>query len=444
MDTTAFPTEIPAAGEFPTQRPASPPQAAWPSSDTQVYPTAGPVPPITPMAPPTTAAYAHVPAPNYGSVPPFVPGGPIDLSAGAVKPPKRSGTGSKVIAGTALAALLFGGAGAYAGTTMANNKSGNSTSASITIGNNTTGASMSKPANGSIAAIAAAVTPSVVKIEERDGQGGGGTGTGFVISSDGYILTNNHVAGTGTLSVQFADGTKASAKLVGANQQYDVAVIKVDKTGLPAVALGDSDKVKVGDTAIAIGSPLGLEGTVTAGIISALNRPVTAGGENGGDTSYINAIQTDAPINPGNSGGPLINGAGEVIGINSAIASMPSSGGGQPGSIGLGFAIPMQTASRLAQEIIKTGHSSTPIVGVKLDMNSDAAKITEVTAGGPAEAAGLKVGDVLTKVDGKPVGSGTDFIVAVRANSPGDVLTLTVERGGSPVEVKVTLGSQQN
>ena len=218
-------------------------------------------------------------------------------------------------------------------------------------------------------------------------------------------------------------------------------MIKVDKTGLPAVKLGDSNNVQVGDTAIAIGSPLGLEGTVTAGIISALNRPVTAGSE-GEETSYINAIQTDAPINPGNSGGPLVNAAAEVIGINSAIAAMPSSSGGQSGSIGLGFAIPIDTASRLANEIISTGKATTPIMGVKLDMNAGSATISEVTPGGPGDAAGLQAGDVVVSVNGKKVGSSTDLIVAVRSNQPGDTVKLTVERGGSPVEVNLTLGSQ--
>ena len=416
MDTTAFPHD-----------PQS--QGVWPDSDTRVLNAPPPMSaPFDGFAPPAATPPGLTP-PTQPPVPPVIPSTPA----------KGRGNGGKIVAGAALAALLAGGIGGYVGTQAANH--GGSITSSLTQ-SSTANASLSAPASGSIAAVAAAVSPSVVKITASDGNGGGGTGTGFIIRSDGYILTNNHVGGTGTLTVQFADGTKVPAKLVGANQQYDVAVIKVDKTDLPATKLGKSYTVHVGDTAIAIGSPLGLEETVTAGIISALNRPVTAGGESGGETSFINAIQTDAPINPGNSGGPLLNASGEVIGINSAIASLGSSGGGQSGSIGLGFAIPIDTAARLADEIISTGKSTTPIVGVKLDTNASTATISEVTAGGPGDKAGLKAGDVVTKVDGRPVSDSTEFIVAVRSHAPGDTVTLTVQSGGQTSDVQLTLGSQ--
>ena len=282
---------------------------------------------------------------------------------------------------------------------------------------------------GSIASIAEKVSPSVVKIEAT-GATESGTGTGFVLTEDGYILTNNHVASVGdgqggSLTVVFSDGTKEKATLVGASQQYDLAVLKVNKTGLTKVEIGDSSKVHVGDTAIAFGSPLGLEGTVTSGIISALNRPVTTGGDTGAP-SYIDAIQTDAPINPGNSGGPLVNAAGQVIGINSAIASLGAATGQQSGSIGLGFAIPIDTASRVANEIIKTGSAQTPVIGVSIDSQytGDGAKVSSVTTGGAAEKAGIKVGDVVTQVNDTRITDGTGLIVAVRNEAPGDKVTV--------------------
>jgi putative serine protease PepD len=195
----------------------------------------------------------------------------------------------------------------------------------------------------------------------------------------------------------------------------------------------------VGDSVIAVGSPLGLTGTVTTGIVSALNRPVTAGGE--GETAFINAIQTDAAINPGNSGGPLLDGTGAVIGVNSAIATTGGAAGGQPGSIGLGFAIPIDVAKRLVDEIVKTGTSSTPIIGVELDMAfaGPGAKIGGVNSGSPAELAGLQQGDLVTAVDGSPVADATQLIVTIRSSAPGDTVSLTVERGGVTTEVPVTL-----
>jgi putative serine protease PepD len=307
-------------------------------------------------------------------------------------------------------------------------------------------ANLSAPAAGSIAAVAKAVTPTVVQIEERDGRGGGGTGTGFVLRGDGYILTNNHVvagaANSGTLNVRFPDGRSAVAKIVGRDTSYDLAVLKVDATGLTVSTLGNSDSVQVGDTAIAIGSPLGLASTVTSGIISALNRPVTAGGS--GDNSFINAIQTDAAINPGNSGGPLVDAQGRVIGVNSAIASLgQSSTSAQSGSIGLGFAIPINQAKRVAEEIISTGKSTHPVIGVQVDLTytGSGASLRSITPGGPAEAAGLKAGDVILSVDGRSVADSTELIVAIRSHAPGETVTLGVKDGTGSRDVKLTLGS---
>ena len=238
--------------------------------------------------------------------------------------------------------------------------------------------------------------------------------------------------------MQFADGFKADGKFIGGSPGYDVAVVKVDRRGLDRVAIGSSSDLKVGESVIAVGSPLGLAGTVTTGIVSALNRPVTAGGE--GETSFINAIQTDAAINPGNSGGPLLNANGEVIGVNSAIASMGALGG-QVGSIGLGFAIPIDVAKRIADEIIATGKSTTPIIGVQLDMEftGDGAKIAEITPGGPADEAGLEAGDTIIAVNDRPLVDGTELVVTVRSQNPGDTVSLTVERGGQTLTIPVTL-----
>lgn len=299
--------------------------------------------------------------------------------------------------------------------------------------------------DGTIAGIARAVLPVVASIKVVGSQGSG-TGSGFVIQSDAstsYILTNNHVASGGgrdaRITVAFQDNTTADATVVGLDSAYDLAVLKVQVGNLPVAILGDSDKVIVGDEAVAVGSPLGLSGTVTSGIVSALNRPVTAGDQSA--TSFINAIQTDAAINPGNSGGPLVNASGQVIGVNSAIASLGSSFGGQTGSIGLGFAIPINQAKRVAEELITTGKSTHPIIGVALSTNftGEGAQVQDVTANGPADKAGLKSGDVIVAFEGQPVADSTELIVRIRSRNVGDTVTLTLSDGTT---LKVTLGSQ--
>jgi len=303
----------------------------------------------------------------------------------------------------------------------------------------------------SVAGIASAALESTVYIEVVGGNVGS-SGSGMVLREDGYVVTNNHVIapaadGDGRVTLTFADGSKEDADIVGRTVDYDLAVLHVERAGLTPLPLADSDAVVVGDTAIAVGAPLGLEGTVTSGIISALNRPVEAG-QGGEATSFINAIQTDAAINPGNSGGPLLNGAGEVIGINTAIAQ---AGGRQAGSIGLGFAIPANQVRRTAEEIIETGQATYPVIGVALDtrytgegvlvLEEDAGDNPAVTPGGPGEAAGIEPGDVITHFDGQPVTQPSELIVAVRSRAPGDVVVLTVRDGsGAPREVEVTLG----
>ncbi len=350
--------------------------------------------------------------------------------------PKGTSRVGLLITGAAITALFGGAVGGAVGYTVAQSNS----SSPIAV---LSGGSI-EPVAGSVAAVAAAVQPSVVQLNVSGSQGDG-TGTGFVVSSDGYIVTNDHVAGDagndGTIDVTFVDGSTATGTLVGGDPGYDIAVVKVDRTELPALTLGSSDTVNVGDIAIAIGSPLGLQGTVTSGIISALNRPVTAGGQ--GDTAYINAIQTDAAINPGNSGGPLVNMAGEVVGVNSAIATVGR--GDAVGSIGLGFAIPIDTAKRIVDELINTGTSQTPVIGVQLDMGFEGpgGAVAQVTSGSPAEAAGLQEGDVITKVAGNLISDSTALIVAIRANAPGDEIELTVLRNGDTLSVNVTLATAE-
>ena len=301
--------------------------------------------------------------------------------------------------------------------------------------------------NSSIADIAEAVLPSVVSILIEAGNDSG-SGSGFIIQSNGYILTNNHVAAPaangGELTVVFDNGEKAKATIVGSNTSYDLAVLKVDRNGLPTAVLGDSDQVKVGEQVIAIGAPLGLNGTVTAGIISSLDRPVTAGGR--GDLAFINAVQTDAAINPGNSGGPLLDSAGRVIGVNSAIATLAGSGNVESGSIGLGFAIPINSAKRIAEEIISTGDSNTPIIGVVLNTAyaGDGAEVGEITAGGPAADAGLRVGDIITELNGRQVADSTELVVAIRSYAPGEKVKISLLRNGQAQTVDLVLGASTN
>jgi putative serine protease PepD len=300
----------------------------------------------------------------------------------------------------------------------------------------------------SIAGIAARVSPSVVSIEVSRGNSGG-TGSGFFLDSTGHILTNNHVislaARAGALiNVKLANGKNYEAKLVGRDIPYDLAVIKINVTDAPALQLGNSDEVQVGDGVIAIGSPLGLTGTVTSGIISAKNRPVTSGSGTR-ESSFINAIQTDAAINPGNSGGPLVDLSGAVVGINSAIATTGSGFGGQSGSIGLGFAIPINQARKTADQLIKNGSSTYPIMGVSLDIRYSGvgAKIPDeagsVTPNGPAARAGIKPGDVIIEIAGKAVDTADEAIIKVRSLNVGDKIKIKFKREGVTKEVSLVL-----
>ncbi len=419
----------------PQPYPPTPPDQA----QTRAYPTADPyAAPSDPYAAYRTPGSSYAAPTVEATYPGYAP-----TQAPAAREGRRGGLIALASVGLALTALVAGSVGGAVGFTVARMTQPTAAAVpAVPIGS--TLEPTSPAAGGSIAAVAAALQPSVVQINVGGG-GGQGTGSGFIIREDGYILTNNHVTAKGDdITVTFSDGRTVPAALVGANPGYDLSVVKVDETGLPAVTLGSSSALAVGDTAIALGSPLGLQGTVTAGIVSALNRPVTAGGE--GELAFINAIQTDAAINPGNSGGPLVDGNGAVIGVNSAIAALGGSLGGQVGSIGLGFAIPIDTAARIASEIIATGSSSTPIIGVQLDMQyaGPGARVSGITNNGPAAGSGLREGDVITALNGTLVVDATDLIVDVRSLAPGEEVTLTVQRDGTEREVTLVLGAQRD
>lgn len=309
--------------------------------------------------------------------------------------------------------------------------------------------------NGSLKNIVAKVEPSVVTVDVLDSTGSGDTGSGSIIKSDStgsYIVTNNHVvdaitvAGNPyTLAVDLSNGTKVNATLVGRDISYDLAVLHISTPNLPVIPLGDSSTISIGDPVIAFGSPLGLTGTVTAGIVSSLNRPVTTQSTNSTTQSYVDAVQTDAAINPGNSGGPLTDSQGRMIGINSAIASDATTGS-QAGSIGLGFAIPINEAQRTINEIITSPtHTSTrPVLGVYFDdtFTGVGAKVAQLVSGGAADKAGIPVGAIITNVGGSRIPDDQTAIVRIRSYAPGSTvsITATLPSGGSKV-FTVTLGS---
>jgi putative serine protease PepD len=350
-------------------------------------------------------------------------------------------------------ALLVGG-GLGAGIASAANSSTSTPAASTTTAG---GASSGQVSVCNVTSVANQVIPSVVTISARGAQGGG-TGSGEVIKSGGYILTNNHViaiaANGGSVEVQFADGQTAPATIVGRDVQTDLAVLKVDNSAkLKVIAIGSSSSVVVGQAAVVIGAPLGLSNTVTSGIISALDRSIQVAGE--GDTAalLVGAIQTDAAINPGNSGGSMVNCSGQLIGIPSAGATVPSSSGeSSGGSIGLGFAIPVNLAMTIADEIISTGsvtHAYFGIAAVPIPPSAAAQAgvpeglyVQAVTPGGPSAQAGLRVGDVITKINGEPATSTVQLQELTLTMKPGSTVQLEYSRDGQSATATVTLGAE--
>ncbi|MEU1039644.1 trypsin-like peptidase domain-containing protein [Streptomyces sp. NPDC005907] len=374
-------------------------------------------------------------------------------------PGPKSGRGG-LVAAILVAALVAGGVGGGLGYTLAKDDDGATDSTTVSAAD---GGGDFKRDAGTVAGVANAALPSTVTIEAESSSGEGGTGTGFVFDKQGHILTNNHVVAEavdgGKLSATFPNGKKYNAEVIGHAQGYDVAVIKLKNapSDLKPLALGNSDKVAVGDSTIAIGAPFGLSNTVTTGIISAKNRPVASSdGSSGSKASYMSALQTDASINPGNSGGPLLDAKGAVIGINSAIQSTGGGGLGgtsQSGSIGLGFAIPVNQAKFVAQQLIRTGKPVYAKIGasVTLEEGTGGAKISEkgasnseaVEAGGPADKAGLKPGDVITKLDDLVIDSGPTLIGEIWTHKPGDTVKLTYTRDGKTRTADVTLGERR-
>ncbi|MGV9283022.1 S1C family serine protease [Streptomyces sp. NPDC003730] len=444
---TAAAAAAPAVG--PDGVPAAPAPAApapsRPSSAAAGDPWAGP---------PAPAPGAESGADPWGRYDPWAASAAQHREA-AERTPKRRRTARTLVGGALLIALVSGGIGGGVGAYLERNGGVG------TVELPQAAPEAAERAPDSVAGIAARALPSVVTLHVS-GSEAAGTGTGFVLDDRGHILTNNHVvepAGTGgEITVTFNSGDTAEATVVGRDSGYDLAVVKVKGvSGLTPMPLGNSESVRVGDPVVAIGAPFDLAGTVTSGIISAKERPITAGGEegDGSDVSYVDALQTDAPINPGNSGGPLLDAQGRAIGINSAIRSADSgsadSDGGQAGSIGLGFAIPINQGKRVAEELINTGKAAHPVIGVTLDMGytGDGARVgakggdggPAVTAGGPGAKAGIEPGDVITAVDGQRVHSGEELIVKTRAHRPGDRLELTLERDGKERKVSLVLGS---
>ncbi|MGW7497739.1 trypsin-like peptidase domain-containing protein [Streptomyces luteogriseus] len=455
-------TPASAAPSIASHAPAAHVIAEMPAPGTPA-PLPAPGAPAPLHAEPPAPAPASVPAPDpwqrYDpwAAPAAAQGhGPLQQNGAAVlSTEQRRKRGKKsLVLGAVLLALLSGGFGGVVGTYLERNGGVG------TVELPQAGKEASARDADSVAGIAGRALPSVVTLHVS-GSGEQGTGTGFVLDTRGHILTNNHVvqpAGSGgEITVTFDGGQTAQAEVVGRDSGYDLAVVKVKGVGgLTPLPLGNSDNVQVGDPVVAIGAPFDLAGTVTSGIISAKQRPITAGGEkgDGSDVSYVDALQTDAPINPGNSGGPLLDARARVIGINSAIRSADSGStqdSGRSGSIGLGFAIPINQGKRVAEELINTGKATHPVIGITLDMDysGDGARVATkgseggapVTAGGPGAKAGIKPGDVIREVDGSRVHSGEELIVKTRAHRPGDRLELTVERGGKERKVSLVLGS---
>ena len=406
---------------------------------------------------------------------------------------KRSRTGL-VVAGAAAVVVASGGLGAVALANHSDPSAADSAATAATAAAPAPNQPVAAAPSGSVEQVAAMVMPSVVKLQIKMGQGAE-EGSGIVLSSDGLILTNNHVVeavsgpaadqassdfggqddqgfpglqalpGRGDqpspgeqglsgqnpeATVSFSDGNTVPFTVIGTDPADDIAVVRAEGvSGLTPITMGSSKDLKVGQNVVAIGSPLGLEGTVTTGIISALDRPVSTGDESTGQHSVMNAIQTDAAINPGNSGGALVNMNGELVGVNSAIASMgggSNSPGAQSGSIGLGFAIPSDQAKRIADQLVSNGSVTHASLGVQLaqDAGAHGAAVADVIAEGPAAAAGLPSGVVITKIDDRPIDGADALVAAVRSKAPGDDVTLTyTDPAGASQTVRVTLGEAQ-
>ena len=403
----------------------------------------------------TPASYEPVPtfvSPTWPppSGQPVQAGGPsagdISSATTAIPPGRQTGRrrslSASVIAVAALTALVIGGAAGYGGATLARRNAPSATAANPAAP--APGVSQTPvgppPPSANTVEIAKKVLPATVMI-----QVGRGTGSGFLIDKEGHIMTNNHVvAGArdgSRIRVHYSDGRRVNAVLLGRSPSYDIAVIKVGwSASLQPIELGDSEQVQVGEPVIAAGAPLGLRATVTEGIVSARNRPVIVTETSDADapTAYINAIQTDAQINPGSSGGPLVDAGARAIGVNSAILTF-----GPSRNIGLGFAIPINQAITIADLLIKNGKATYPVIGASVQDAEAGVALSQVDAGGPASKAGLRVGDVITKIDGQQVNTSEELIVGIRTRRPGAITALDYVRGSTRAQARVTLGGRE-
>ncbi|WP_240643828.1 S1C family serine protease [Antribacter gilvus] len=449
--------------------------AAVPATEqTQQIP---PVVPVEPVAPPVQ----HVPAGQVQHVQPPQPADPAPGATGAPgapRPPsapyanpyslapkdpegeatttrKRRGW-APLVSVAAVAAVLASAGTAGILTASDDGSAGASLAAVGTRETDSAPVSSSNVKNPDWPAVTSAVAPSVVAIQVAS-QAGGSVGSGVILDADGRILTNNHVvagAANGTVQVTLTDGRVFEAEIVGTDPTTDLAVVQLQDApeNLEPASFGDSDAVAVGEPVLAVGNPLGLANTATTGIVSALDRPVTASGEDGGDQVVTNAIQIDAAINPGNSGGPLFNASGQVIGITSSIATLSSGLGGQGGSIGLGFAIPVNLARSIGDQLVEDGTAEHAFLGVSMtdgtatadDVTRRGAQVEEVSADSPAQAAGLQAGDVIVAFDEDPVNGAESLTGYVRERSAGDTVTITVVRDGAAEQVEVTLAVRED
>ncbi|MGN0064651.1 MAG: S1C family serine protease [Nocardioides sp.] len=429
------PAAAPAPAPAPGRQPGPYPGPSWGPGQ----PTGRPSPYATPAPGPYT--------PRPGAA----PGAPLWTGAPAAPPAaKAPSLPLTVWVGVGVLALLLGALGGVLGAVAVRaGEDGNGGSSSDGLSSQPTRTAPPLTGdNSSVEAVADALLPSTVQILAGTDAGSGATGSGFVIDTSGHIVTNNHVVasvadGSGDLVVLTHDGGRLDAEIVGRSPVYDLALLQVDGGDqLEPASLGESSSVRVGQPVVAFGAPLGLSQTVTSGIVSALNRPVTTG-DSANVSSYINAVQTDAAINPGNSGGPLVNLAGEVVGVNSAIATTGS--GGESGNIGVGFAIPISQVRTTVDQILRTGEAQYPVIGAQVDVRGTdglGAELTEVGRDSPAYAGGLRTGDVVTAVAEQRVGDGIAMIVAIRTHRPGDEVEFTFTRDDEERTATVRLNGE--
>jgi putative serine protease PepD len=439
----------------------------WAGTD---QPGSSPAPPPGPGQQPSnpTRPFGTQPPAGYGQQPPGQPPvwatSPGNGSGGAT-PPRRN---RRLAAAALVLALVSAGIGGAVGSAVSDGgDSGNgiTSDAGLSHSTDSSGSAISPAAPGTVSAVAKTIMPSVVTIFEQSSSESG-IGSGVIVRADGYILTNNHVVSAagqgGTVNVTLSNGKSYPATIKGTDPTSDLAVVKINATGLRAVAVGDSNNLSIGDLVVAVGSPLGLSGTVTSGIVSALHRPVSTGDSSVQDqNAVLDAVQTDAPINPGNSGGALVNAKGELIGINSAIAAVDSGASGrspfggqqqQSGNIGVGFAIPSTYAASIADQLIATGTAKHPYIGVSAYTSGDVnpqtgegsgAEVQSLVSDGPAASAGMAKDDIIVKVDDRSITSVNGLIAAVRSHNIGDTVTITYTRGGATHTARVKLTQQR-